>query len=102
MWQTDGMVRRLTMLSKYLIGTLKGATNMPEYRQESEFYDDVKRVGLPQILLLGCLANHETASSHLLQGARQRSETRPTNDPHVPRHQRHILGNVHAHVLEAE
>lgn len=30
--------------SKYLIGTLKGATNMPEYREESAFYEEVKKV----------------------------------------------------------
>jgi hypothetical protein len=37
------------MDSKYLIGVLKGATNMPEYREESAFYEEVKKV---RILLL--------------------------------------------------
>ena len=29
-----------------MIGTLKGKTNMPEYREESEFYEEVKIVVL--------------------------------------------------------
>jgi hypothetical protein len=27
-----------------MIGTLKGSTNMPEYREESVFYEEVKTV----------------------------------------------------------